>query len=253
MIFKGVKNKDTIYGPFLKLTDPAIVEICAHAGFDFCIIDMEHGPIGYEQAQNLIRAAEIHKLFPVIRISENSDTQILKALDIGAKGIQIPHINSKSDAERAVDAAKFNPYGNRGMCRYVRSANYSSRKKEDYFSEANNETSLIIQIEGVEGISNLSEILEVKDIEVIFIGPYDLSQSMGVPGEVHHRKVLAAMEKVVVEATRKGIAVGTFVETPEDARKWAKIGVKYISYSVDVGIFYNACKNILQNIYTQTK
>ncbi|RLD30969.1 MAG: aldolase [Bacteroidetes bacterium] len=248
ILLKGNEDKATIYGPFLKLTDPAIVEICAHAGFDFCIIDMEHGPIGHEQAQNLIRAAEVHDLFPVIRVTENSETQILKALDIGAKGIQVPHINNKSDAEKAVNAAKFNPLGNRGLCRYVRSANYSSRKKENYFSEANNETSIILQIEGLEGISNLAEILKVDHIDIIFIGPYDLSQSLGVPGDVHNQKVLEQMEKVVIEATRQGVEVGTFVEAPEDAKKWVDVGVKYISYSVDVGIFYKACENIVKNL-----
>ena len=246
-LLKEIEDQAAIYGPFLKLTDPAIVEICAHAGFDFCIIDMEHGPIGHEQAQNLIRAAEIHNLFPVIRVPENSEIQILKALDIGAKGIQVPHINNKSDAERAVGAAKFNPDGSRGMCRYVRSANYASRKKEEYFSEANNETAIIIQIEGLEGISNLSEILKVDHIDVIFIGSYDLSQSLGVPGDVHNPKVLEQMEKVVEEATKQGVEVGTFVESPEDAKKWSKVGVKYISYSVDVGIFYKACENIVKS------
>jgi len=247
-LLKELNNKTAIYGPFLKLTDPAVIEICAYAGFDFCIIDMEHGPIGYEQAQNLIRAAEIHNLFPVIRVYENSETLILKALDIGAKGIQIPHINNKSDAENAVRATKFNPSGNRGLCRYVRSANYSSRKKEEYLAEANNETSVIIQIEGVEGIANLEAILKVDNIDILFIGPYDLSQSLGVPGDIHHEKVLTQMGKVVDEATKNGVKIGTFVESPQDAKKWAKVGVKYISYSVDVGIFYTACENIVKNI-----
>lgn len=248
IIMKTLNIKTVVYGPFLKLTDPAIVEICAHAGFDFCIIDMEHGPIGYEQAQNLIRAAEIHDLFPVIRVTENSETHILKALDIGAKGIQVPHINNKTDAERAVKATKFNPDGNRGMCRYVRSAKYSSRKKEDYFSKANRETSIIIQIEGLEGVSNLGEILTVDHVDVIFIGPYDLSQSLGVPGDIHNQKVVKQMEKVVKEATKQGVEVGTFVESPRDAKLWVDVGVKYISYSVDVGIFYDACQNIVQNL-----
>ena len=107
---------------------------------------------------------------------------------------------------------------------------------------------IILQVEGIEGVQNLNDILTVPGIDVIFIGPYDLSQSLGVPGNVHHPKVIEHMKTIVDQATAAGIAVGTFVDTPEDARQWKTLGVKYIANSVDVGIFYSACKEIVTSI-----
>lgn len=177
----------------------------------------------------------------------NADSGARKSIECPGTGNVVGEI-AWADTERAVKATKFNPDGNRRMCRYVRSSKYSSRKKEDYFSEANEEMSIIIQIEGVEGVSNLSEILEVDHVDVTFIGPYDLSQSLGLPGDIHNQKVLNQMQKVVKEATKKSVEVGSFVETSRDAKLWVDVGVKYISYSVDVGIFYDTCQNIVQNL-----
>jgi 4-hydroxy-2-oxoheptanedioate aldolase len=111
------------------------------------------------------------------------------------------------------------------------------------FREAN-QALIILQLEGQEALDNIDEILEVEGIDIIFIGPYDLSQSLGVPGEVSHPLVISRMEDIVVKSRNKGIITGTFVETPADAKKWIGSGLKYICYSVDVGIFYSACRQI---------
>lgn len=235
----------TVLGPFMKFTDPAAVEIAGLAGFDFVIIDMEHGPITFERAQDLIRAAESRGITPVIRVPENTEINIQRALDIGAHAIQVPQICNAIDAQRVVRASKFYPEGARGVCRYVRAANYSSIPKTEYFSNANSNNITIIHIEGLEGINNLQEILEVPGIDIIFLGPYDLSQSCGVPGQVDHPEVLLKMTEAVALARKFNKAVGTFIESPESAAKWAKLGVQYLSYSVDVGIFYKACTEFL--------
>jgi len=145
-----------VFGPFMKFTDPAAVEIMGFAGFDFVIIDAEHGPISMENAQNMIRAAESVNVTPIIRVGNNDESFILRALDIGAQGIEIPQINSKPDALRAVKSVKYSPQGERGVCRYVRAANYSSTDKFEYFKSANDETMIIAHIEGVEGINNFN-------------------------------------------------------------------------------------------------
>ncbi|RLC38980.1 MAG: aldolase [Candidatus Nealsonbacteria bacterium] len=237
-----------VFGPFLKFTDPAVVEIMGFAGFDFVIIDEEHGPISIENAQNMIRAAESVNIAPVIRVSNNDEALILRALDIGAQGIEIPHINSRYDAERAVKSVKYSPQGERGVCRYVRAANYSSMDKFKYFKCANEETMIIAHIEGVEGINNLNEILSVPGIDVIFIGPYDLSQSLGIPGEVNHPLVTEKMKEVVLKCKENKIAVGTFADDVETAKSWILLGVQYMSFSVDVGILYETSKNILKQL-----
>lgn len=124
-----LKEGKIVLGPFMKFTDPAAVEIMGFAGFDFVIIDAEHGPISMENAQNMIRAAESVNITPIIRVSNNDEALILRALDIGAQGIEIPQINSKSQAIKAIKSVKYSPQGERGVCRYVRAANYSSMDK----------------------------------------------------------------------------------------------------------------------------
>ena len=244
-----IKNKmnkgQAVYGPFLKMAEPCLIEQSALAGFDFCIIDMEHGPLSFETALNLIRAAELHEMSPIIRTTDASDENILRALDLGAHGVEVPQVNTKEAAERVVKACKYFPMGNRGMCRYVRSAEFTHIAREEYFKTANEHNMVLVHIEGMEGVSNLDEILEVEGLDVIFLGPYDLSQSCGVPGDVTNPIVVEKMKEAVAKAAKKGVKVGTFVETPERAAFWRELGVSYLAYSVDVGIYYNACKQIV--------
>ncbi|MEA3454569.1 MAG: aldolase/citrate lyase family protein [Candidatus Caldatribacteriota bacterium] len=245
---KELQDGKIVFGPFLKFTDPAAVEIMGFAGFDFVIIDEEHGPISIQSAQNMIRAAESVNITPVIRVSNNNESLILRALDIGAQGIEIPQINSKSDAMRAVKSVKYSPQGERGVCRYVRAANYSSMDKFKYFRFANQETMIIAHIEGVKGINNLDEILSVPGIDVIFIGPYDLSQSLGIPGEVNHPLVTKKMKEVVLKCKENKVSVGTFADDVKTAKFWVSLGVQYMSFSVDVGILYEASKQIVKKL-----
>ena len=243
-----LKEGKNVFGPFMKFTDPAAVEIMGFAGFDFVIIDAEHGPISMQNAQNMIIAAETANITPVIRVAKNDEALILRALDIGAQGIEIPQINSRCDAEKAVKAVKYSPRGERGVCRYVRAAKYSSMDKFEYFKTANNETMIIAHIEGVEGINNLNEIMSVAGIDVIFIGPYDLSQSLGIPGEVNHSLVIEKMKEVVLKCKQNKIAVGTFADDIETAKSWVSLGVQYMAFSVDVGILYEASKQIIKKL-----
>ena len=245
---KALQDGKNVFGPFLKLTDPAAVEIIGFAGFDFIIIDAEHGPISIQNAQNMIRAAETANITPIIRVANNDEALILRGLDIGAQGIEIPQINSKSQAIKAVKSVKYSPQGERGVCRYVRAANYSSMDKFEYFKSANNETMIIAHIEGVEGINNLDEILSVPGIDVIFIGPYDLSQSLGIPGEVSNPLVTEKMKEVVLKCKENKVSVGTFADDVKTAKFWVSLGVQYMSFSVDVGILYEASKQIVEKL-----
>lgn len=243
-LLENLKNRKLSIGPFSKCSDPAMIECIGLAGFDFVIIDLEHGPNSIETAQNLVRAALIHKISPIIRVSENNESMISKALDIGADGVQVPQIDDEQGARQVVSAAKFSRLGNRGVCRYVRAAGYSSQSKHEYFEEANKNTLVIIQIEGKKALENIDNILQVEGIDIVFIGPYDLSQSMGVPGQTNHPKVLEAMKMVEEKARYYNKIVGTFIETPVDFKIWKDLGLLYLSYKVDVGIFYEACHTL---------
>lgn len=241
-----LKNGDVLIGPFMKTSDPAFVESAGYGGFDFVILDMEHGPMNVLQMQNLIRAAECVGVTPIIRVPECNETAISKVLDIGAKGVQVPQITSKEQAKEAINVAKFSPIGERGVCRYVRAAKYSSMDKFEYFKEANDNI-MILQLEGEKALKNVDDIITVEGIDIIFIGPYDLSQSLGYAGQVDHPIVIEKMKYIIKKAKQKNITVGVFVDNLEGARFWKNKGVQYISFSVDVGIFYEGCKSIVDD------
>ena len=238
-----------VVGPFLKLPSPAVVEIMGLSGFDYVIIDCEHGPLNVLAAEDMARAAHLTGISAVVRVTENNPAMISRALDIGADAVQVPQVSCRADAEKVVKAAKFSPEGERGVCRFVRAAGYTSIEKSEYFKKANRETMVIIHIEGQEGINNLDDILEVDGIDIVFIGPYDLSQSLGLPGQVNNPEVEKKMVEVINKAAAKGKWVGTFVDDVETGHKWINLGVQYISYSVDVGIIYEACKKTVNSFH----
>ena len=238
-----LQNDECVYGVFMKTGDPMFVEAASLGGFDFVILDTDHGPVSIENQQNNIRAAEARGAVPIIRLKDSGENTIGKALDIGAYGIQVPQINSAADAEKIVKFAKFYPYGMRGVCRFVRAADYSAMDRYEYFENSKN-ILIILQLEGVKAIENLDEILEVEGVDILFIGPYDLSQSLGIPGQVNNPLVVEEMKKIVERARKKNKVIGTFVDTPEDLIMWHNLGVKYLSYSVDVGIFLDACRDL---------
>jgi 4-hydroxy-2-oxoheptanedioate aldolase len=245
--FKKKLRDGYVVGFFSKVSDPAFIEIMGYAGCDFVIIDLEHGPTSVQTVQNLIRAAQVANTFPIVRVKENMPSVIKEVLDIGAGGIHVPQITNVEAAREVMGLAKFAPAGMRGVDRFSRAADYSAMDKFQYFKEAN-EAVIILGLEGTEAIEKVDDIIAVEGIDVIFAGPYDISQSLGITGQFDHPRVAEKVAEIVEKCTPKGIAVGNFVETVESARKWRDLGVKYISYSVDVGIFYEACREIIQGI-----
>ena len=247
-LLDGFKAKITdgqsVIGPFMKTGDPAFVEAAGYAGFDFVILDREHGPVSIETMQNNVRAAMVAGALPIIRVPDSSESSIGKALDIGALGIQVPHVTNAKQAEAVIRKAKFYPEGERGVCRFVRAAQYSALERNEYFRQAN-QTLIILQLEGIEALENIDEIIRVPGIDILFVGPYDLSQSLGLPGQTSHPKVVEQMQFLVDKARQNNIVVGTFVDSPGDVQKWKQAGVQYISYAVDVGIFVEACRQIV--------
>jgi 4-hydroxy-2-oxoheptanedioate aldolase len=243
---------DVVIGPFCKIPSPTLIEIFGHAGFDLVVIDMEHGPMNVQTAEDLVRACQLLSVTSVIRVSSNSPDQIQRALDIGAGGVQIPQINSAQEAENAVLAAKFAPEGARGVCPFVRAANYSAINKRDYFTRSNSDNLVILHIEGSDGLENLPEIVMVKGVDIIFLGPYDLSQSLGIPGQVDDPIVTEKMKEAISICLRAGVNVGTFAEDVFTAQKWAKLGVKYINLGTDSSIIYQSCRKIICNFRGET-
>ncbi|MFW6327998.1 MAG: HpcH/HpaI aldolase family protein [Bacteroidota bacterium] len=245
---KKISQKGFVVGPFMKSSDPAFVEIAGYAGFDFVILDMEHGSVHLQQMQNMIRAAEVSDISTVIRLRDRMPETISQALDIGAHAIQVPQITTEEEVRNIIEASKFFPDGNRGVCRFVRAAKYSGMSSSYYFEKAN-QTQIIIQVEGLKAIENIESILQVNGFDILFIGPYDLSQSLGVPGKINHPKVISAMKNLIKKAKEAQKYIGVFIDTIDNAMIWRNMGVHYLAYSVDVGIYFSACKSVVDEIH----
>lgn len=241
-----VKLKErSCFGVFSKTTDSNIVEAAGYSGLDFIILDMEHGPATLEIVQNHVRASLVNNMIPIIRTKDVDAHSIGSALDTGALGVQVPNISNAGQAREAVNAARFYPEGMRGVCRFVKAANFGSMDKQLYFEQAN-QSILILQVEGVEGIKNLDEILSVEGFDVLFIGPYDLSQSIGKPGQVDSPEVLALMKQISEKCLKKDILLGAFSDSLNRNRSLKNEGFNYIAYSVDLNIYLEACQEIVR-------
>ena len=231
---------EVVFGVFCKTTSPEMIECLGYAGFDFCILDHEHGPIGMETTQNLVRAAEMSGICPIVRAGEINETGISHPLDVGVAGVQVPQVNSLEDAKRVIELARFAPRGKRGVCRFVRAARYSDMNRQEYFATAN-ESIIILQLEG-SAISAYRDVVKLEDVDVFFIGPYDISQTLGLTGQIDAPEVQAKVHEIIGIVKDAGKAAGVFADTPEQAKRWIDAGCQYIAYSVDYGIFVDACK-----------
>lgn len=246
LLKEALRAGKVVMGPFFRIPAPALVEVFGHAGFDLIAIDLEHGPLDIQMAEDLVRSCQLVGMASVIRVSSNAPHRIQRALDIGAQGVQIPHVGTVSEAERAVRAAKFAPRGMRGVCRFVRAAEYSAMDRFEYFTASNRDTVIILQIEGKEGLEKLPDIVKVEGIDVIYLGPYDLSQSLGIPGQVENPIVVEKMREAVSLCRQDGVAVGTFADDLAAARKWVDMGVQYINVGIDASIIYNSCRKMVE-------
>jgi len=227
-----ILNGGIAYGVFCPFYSPTIVELVGYLGFDFVLIDAEHGPVGVESCDHMVRAAETVGLPAYIRVAVNIKQNILRYLDIGALGVQIPMINNGVEVKSVVDAVKYQPQGRRGLAG-VRAAGYGlTVPLKEYTIEANQETLISIQIETLEAVNNLDEILSVEGVDIFFIGPTDLSASMGHVGQINHPEVQNMIEKLVQSIRAAGKAAGTIAYNHEALAKAKERGFQYIVHSV---------------------
>lgn len=229
---------ETTVGTFQLMDSPMVSEIIGLAGLDFVILDQEHGPLTAETAVTMCMAAERGGAAPIVRVRSNAAAEIQRALDIGAAGVEIPQIETREDAAVAVDAARFQPLGNRGLNPHVRASGY--RGDGAYTATQNEEVTVIVHIEGERGVDNLDEIMAVDGIDVLFLGPYDMSQSIGLPGEIHDERVESMMEDVCERAARADATVGTYAEEPAMARRWIDVGARYVAVYEDAPTLLDA-------------
>jgi 4-hydroxy-2-oxoheptanedioate aldolase len=237
-------RKQKLIGTLLHIPSPEIAEIIGLCGYDFLMIDMEHGNFGIEGLLHLLRAADSLSLFTMVRVPENNPVHICKVLDMGTKAVMVPQISSAKEGQEALRAAKYAPLGSRGAFPYGRSSLYGQTEKQQYFQEQNKMSSVILMVEGMKSLEIMEEILSLKEMDAIFIGPVDLSNSLGLPGKLDHPRVLEAVANVCQKAHFRDVKVGVFADSEIIADLYMKAGVDFIIYSVDAKIIYSAFKEV---------
>ncbi len=217
-----------VYGCFVPTTSALDVEILAVAGFDFVLLDGEHGPLGPDSAYPMVLAAESRGMAAFARAGQNDKQVILKLLDIGVSGVMVPQINDAEQATRAVRATKFWPDGTRGLAG-GRTFDWGlNDTAPNLVPQLNDRVLTMIQFEHIDALPNLDEILAVPGLDVLFVGPNDLAQSMGLPGQPGHPEVSKVGDQVVARARERGIKLGTTAPTADAAHAAAARGFDMI-------------------------
>jgi|SRR5690625_1262157 len=228
-----LKNCEVTIGSWLMLGDVSAVEILSHAGFEWLVVDLEHTDIDYTRAKQLIAAIQGNGMQALVRVSKNEEVVIKRVLDFGADGIIVPMVCSRADAEQAVSLATYPPRGARGVGLF-RAQQYGLGFKE-YQEWVNNELVIIAQIEHIEAAKNINEIMTVEGIDGAIIGPYDMSASMGIPGEYHRDEVQGAIKSVFSACKSLKKSVGFHVVETDPKLLLARIeqGCNLLAYSID--------------------
>ena len=239
-----LRGSRPLLGMFIGLPAPALVEMCGHAGVDFVIIDNEHGPAGIESTEHLLRAARGAGVIPVVRTLE---PDILRILDIGASAIQVPQVNTREQAARIVAAAKYPPMGSRGAAFSTRAAGYGFFGGTDHVTASNSGTAVIVMAETRTAIENIDAIVSVPGIDAVFFGPNDLSFSFGHPGQMQHPEVIGAIEHGIERALAAGVAPGVLATSPDEFRRWAEKGARYLPMVVS-GLIANALRTAVAGV-----
>lgn len=243
-------SQPSVIGTFLEIPSPALVELLGLAGFDFVVIDREHGAIDLHDSEELIRASLSTGISAMVRVPTADPMAIAPPLDMGAAGVHIPHVSSAEMVQAVVRSAKYHPLGERGLQPYVRAASYRAYGTPEYLAEANRHTLVVAHIEGQAGVADLEAIIKVDGLDVAFIGPYDLSQSLGVPGEVQHPRVRSALEGSIRMARGAGKSIGTFCDDVETAMEYLELGVSYLTLSIDAHIFLSGARAMIARLKT---
>jgi 2-dehydro-3-deoxyglucarate aldolase/4-hydroxy-2-oxoheptanedioate aldolase len=227
---RRLRQRDVLIGTIVSLDSIAVVEIVAGSGFDWLFIEAEHAPTGIAALERLLVAARDTPC--LVRLPNHEPTWIKRALDLGAAGIIVPQVNSVGEAQAIAQAARFTPAGERGLgvCR----ANGYGYATGEYIANANAGTAVIVQAEHIDAVDNASSIASIDGIDGVFIGPYDLSASMGVPGEITHPEVREAIETVRAAFAAVGKPCGYFGTDPADVKARIASGFNLAACSVDV-------------------
>lgn len=242
------ENNKRLIGSWINTGSPIVAEIMSACGFDYLVVDAEHSAVDLKDCQDIFRAIKAGNpnCIPMVRMPGNEYQDTKRYLDAGAMGVIAPLINTKEQVEQLIKSIKYPPDGQRGVG-YGRSHGYGF-EFDKYMTTANNDIFICIQIEHIEAIQNIDEIFSVEGINAAFIGPYDLSASMGITAQFDHPNYLEAVSKIKLKCEEYSIISGIHVVQPNlpDMKRLIREGFRMIAYSLDITMIGLACKTGIQ-------
>ena len=247
---KRLRAGETTYGCWLSFSNVNVAEILAGTGFDWVLIDTEHGPFGLEGLQHCLAAFNGSRTVPIVRVPWNDAVRIKQILDLGADGVLVPMVNTLAEAKAAISACKYPPEGTRGFG--PRRASDYGRSTDDYVAQANEGTIVVLQIEHIKAVEDVDSIIALPGIDVICLGPTDLSGSLGLLRQFTHPKVVAAVDKVIARSSAKGLPVCAGVAFPPGIMKdWVAKGANFVLTMEDSTLFRQGAANALAAMRTE--
>jgi len=248
-IKKKLQNGELVLGTMIsEVRNPNIAYLLAQCGFEIVVIDNEHGSYSFETISDIIASARGAGISVIVRIPEITRANILKPLDAGAAGLLVPMINTAEEAQEVINHSKYPPMGNRGAALRRPHSLYAKVNAGEYLEQTNDNTFIAVQAETVTSIENINAIASVEGIDCIFVGPFDLSVSLGIPGKLNHPDEVRAIEKVIEACENHNKVTGTLMFDKEMLKKWIDKGVRFALYSSDISMLADAAAEAVKEM-----
>lgn len=238
------KNGEKILGTMImNFANPDLPKIFKVCGFDMFVIDSEHGYMDYSSIAAMISVAKSEGINVIVRVPEVRREVVLKYMEMGADGLLLPNVQTKEQAQKLVEYSKYAPLGDRGVALLKAHAGYKAQNASEYMQKANEDTILMVQIESGIGVANIDDIIGVEGIDVAFIGPNDLSQSLGIMGQFEHEVFIKAIDKIITSAKSHGKVCGMHMGNIPALLKWYEKGMNFNLYSNETAMIIESAKN----------
>ncbi len=229
---------------------PSVAVMLKAAGFDYFFLDSEHGAFNLETVQDICLVAREADIVPILRVPGLEEPYLFRPLDAGLMGLLCPHVETGDQAHHIVRATKYYPLGERGMSLRNVHTSFMRGKGDEVTRRLNEETLIAVQVETAKGVDNIDAIVAVEGVDVVYVGPNDLSQTVGVPGQIHHPEVTVRIERVIEACNRAGVAAGLHTYDVESAQAWLKKGIRMLGYAGDSSFIVDTGAKVVGDLRT---
>ncbi|MCX7845408.1 MAG: aldolase/citrate lyase family protein [Dictyoglomaceae bacterium] len=247
---RALKEGKTVIGTMVSdIRSPGIAQMLATAGFDFFVLDTEHGPFDMETVQDMAFSAKGADITLIVRVpTRYGHHNLSRPLDAGADGLLIPQVETIEEVKNIIEATRYHPLGKRGMALRRAPNNYAKGNPQELTQNVNNEVLIILQIETKSAIDHLEDLITIEGVDAVLIGPNDLSQSLGFPGQINHPLVQEYIQILVDKCNRLNFPCGIHLESPDTLIPWMEKGMRVIMCSNDINIIVDTFTNIVKRL-----